>query len=198
MFKPLLPTLRLVIVLAVVTGIVFPLVVTVLAQLIFSHAANGSLIARGDGKVIGSSLIGQAFSRPEYFHPRPSAAGSGYAAEASSGTNLGPTSAKLVEGGKDFPGIKQLAKTYRQENALDQKSMLPADCVTRSGSGLDPHISPENALLQMRRVAKSRNLKESVVTQLVQQHIEYRQLGFMGEPRVNVLLLNIAVDKLRP
>jgi potassium-transporting ATPase KdpC subunit len=197
MFKPVLPALRVTIVLAVVSGIFLPLMVAGIAKIIFPNEANGSLIHRPDGQVLGSALIGQMFVKPEYFHPRPSAAGAGYAAEASSGTNLGPTSTKLIEGAKDFPSVEQLAENYKQVNQLAPSTSVPVDAVTRSGSGLDPHISPENAFLQVGRVAKARHISEVVLTDLVEEHIEKRQLGFLGEPRVNVLLLNLAVEKLK-
>jgi potassium-transporting ATPase KdpC subunit len=197
MFRQLLITLRLTIVLAIVTGIILPLILAGVARVILPEQAAGSLLRQADGRIVGSRLIGQTFTRAEYFHSRPSAAGAGYAAEASSGTNLGPTSAKLIEGTKDFSSVKQLAEQYRKENGLDAKSVVPVDAVTRSGSGLDPDISPDNALLQVVRVAKARNLPEVSVTNLVKAHVEGRQLGFLGEPRVNVLLLNLELDKLK-
>jgi K+-transporting ATPase ATPase C chain len=197
---------RTTLVLALLTGVIFPLVVTGIAQALFPKSANGSLITDKNGKVIGSKLIGQPFTKPEYFHPRPSAAGSGYAGEASGGTNLGPTSQKLILGQKDnpetkdvdesFAGIKQLAEQYRAENNLAADQPVPVDAVTRSGSGLDPDISPENALLQAPRVAKARNIAEQTVIDLVHHQTEPRVLGFLGEPRVNVLMLNLALDQL--
>jgi len=196
MFKPILPTLRMTMVLALVTGIILPLAVTGIARMVFKEQADGSLVRQANGQIIGSVLIGQNFAKPEYFHARPSAAGSGYGAEASSGTNLGPTSEKLVNGAKDFPSVRQLAEQYKKENELELSAIIPVDAVTRSGSGLDPHISPENALLQAKRVAKARNLSESAVKDLVRAHTENRQLGFLGEPRINVLMLNLALDKL--
>src|SRR5207244_257564 len=178
-------------------------VIAAVAQVAFHHQANGSLIEQG-GKIVGSELIGQPFTKPRYFHPRPSAAGSGYDATASSGTNLGPTSDKLINGihkklpnGKDdpgnFDGIKDLAAAYRQENGLPANAAVPVDAVTRSSSGLDPHISPANAALQAPRVAKARNMPADAVMQLVRQHTEGRTLGILGEPRVNVLMLNLAL-----
>jgi K+-transporting ATPase ATPase C chain len=154
---------------------------------------------------VGSDLIGQGFSAAAYFHPRPSAAGAGYDASASGGTNLGPTSAKLIHGihrtlasgGDDpgnFDGIGDLAAAYRERNGLAAGAPVPADAVTRSGSGLDPHISPANAELQVARVAKARGLPEESVRRLVARNTRGRQLGFLGEPRVNVLLLNLALD----
>jgi K+-transporting ATPase ATPase C chain len=197
MLKPLLPTLRMTVMLAIVTGVIFPMVLAGLAHLLFPAHASGSLLRAADGHVLGSLMIGQNFAKPEYFHPRPSAAGSGYAAESSSGTNLGPTSAKLIEGSKDFASIKQLAEKFRSENGLDSETAIPPDAVTRSGSGLDPDISPENALLQAPRVAKARNLPLSEVTDLVKRHVQDRQMGTIGEPRVNVLQLNMAMDKTK-
>jgi len=196
---------RATLVLAVLTGLIFPLAMTALAQLLFPDKANGSLIRRTDGTVIGSSLIGQQFTKPQYFHPRPSAAGSGYAGEASSGTNLGPTSARLFEGAADDPktkdddesflGVKQLANAYRKENLLPSSFKIPVDAVTRSGSGLDPHISVQNAMIQAKRVAIARKLPLAVIMTNVLQHTERRHLGILGEPRVNVLLLNLALDE---
>jgi len=207
MMKQALIAFRATLVLALLTGIVFPLFITAIAQVLFPYQANGSLVLDRAGKILGSSLIGQTFVQPKYFHPRPSAAGSGYAGEGSSGTNLGPTSAKLILGQKDdpttkdvdesFAGIKQLAETYRTENGLPPNYLVPVDAVTRSGSGLDPDISVENAFLQAPRVAKARNISEARVKELVQKHIEGRQLGFLGEPRVNVLMLNLDLDSLR-
>jgi potassium-transporting ATPase KdpC subunit len=192
-------------VLAALTGLLFPLLMTGIAQAVFPGQANGSLIKDVSGKVIGSRLIGQRFTEPRYFHPRPSAAGSGYDTTVSSGTNLGPTSSKLIRGIEDDPetsdtdesyaGVKQLAETYRKENDLPADTKVPVDAVTRSGSGLDPHISPANAALQAPRVAKARNLTTEAVMEVVRRHTEGRQLGILGEPRVNVLLLNLDLDK---
>jgi K+-transporting ATPase ATPase C chain len=205
MLKQLLPAIRSTLVLAVLTGLLFPLLITGIAQAVFPHQANGSLIRGQDGKIVGSELIGQTFTRPEYFHLRPSAAGSGYDATASSGTNLGPTSSKLIQGIEDDPktkdtdesysGVKQLVDAYRQENGLPADAKVPIDAVTRSGSGLDPHISPANAALQAPRVAKARGISVDAVTDLIRQHTEARQLGILGEPRVNVLRLNLALDR---
>jgi len=206
MLKNIIISIRATLVLAVLTGLLFPGLITLIAQLVFPYQANGSLIVK-NGKTIGSRLIGQSFTKPEYFHPRPSAAGSGYAGEASSGTNLGPTSKKLILGQSDdpatkdvdesFKGVKQLADTYRTENGLAPNERVPVDAVTRSGSGLDPDISEANALMQAPRVAKTRNLPEATVTDLVHTHTEGRQLGFLGEPHVNVLMLNLALDDLK-
>jgi K+-transporting ATPase ATPase C chain len=204
MLKQLIPSIRATLVLALITGLLFPLAITGIAQVVFPDQANGFLIRDADGKVRGSRIIGQPFAKPEYFHPRPSAAGSGYDATASSGTNLGPTSAKLIEGIQDDPatkgtdesyaGVKQLVEQYRQENGLAADAKVPVDAVTRSGSGLDPHISPANAALQAPRVARARNLPVERVQALLNEHTEGRQLGLLGEPRVNVLLLNRALD----
>lgn len=207
MLKQVMPALRATLTLAFLVGLVFPLVITLLAQFIFPEQANGSLIRNASGQIMGSKLIGQPFTRSEYFYPRPSAAGSGYAGEASGGTNLGPTSAKLILGQADDPatknvdesfvGIKQLAQKYREENFLTRDEKVPVDAVTRSGSGLDPHISQENALLQARRVAKARQMKLEDIQGLVRERTEPRDLGMFGEPRVNVLLINLALDRLQ-
>ncbi len=186
-------------------GIAVPAAITGISLLVFPGSANGSLIER-DGRIVGSVLIGQGFSAPGYFHPRPSAAGTGYDAAASGATNLGPTSDKLLNGvhrklpnGEEdpanFDGIKDLAAAYRAENGLPAGAPVPPDAVTRSGSGLDPEISPANAEAQVARVAKARSLPESRVRELVARHTLGRQLGFLGEPRVNVLRLNLALDR---
>lgn len=208
MLQQLRPALVSVIVFTIFTGLIFPLIITGVAQAVFPQQARGSLIEQ-DGKVIGSALIGQNFAAVGYFHPRPSAAGNGYDAANSSGTNLGPTSDKLINGvhkktrdGKDdpgnFDGIKDLAAAYRKENGQAADAPVPADAVTRSASGLDPEISPANADLQVARVARQRGLEESQVRQLVAQNIAGRTFGLLGEPRVNVLLLNLALDKAAP
>ena len=197
MNKALISSLRMNLILMVLIGLIFPLVMTGISSVLFADQAQGSLLKDREGKIIGSSLIGQSFSAPEYFHPRPSAAGGGYAGEASSGTNLGPTSAKLIEGIEGFDGVKQLAKKYASENNLSPEVKVPVDAVTRSASGLDPDISQANALLQAPRVAAKRGLPVKTVEDLVLSHTQPRQLGFLGEPRVNVLRLNIALNDLR-
>jgi K+-transporting ATPase ATPase C chain len=205
MLRQLRPAIMSVLVIMIVFGLVFPFVITGIAQVVFRRQANGSLIAQ-NGKVVGSELIGQNFSAPGYFHPRPSAAGNGYDAAGSGATNLGPTSDKLINGihkklpnGKDAPnnfdGIKDLAAAYRTENGLPPDAPVPADAVTRSASGLDPHISPANAGVQAARVAKARGMTEETVRRLVKENTQGRQLGFLGEPRVNVLKLNLALDR---
>lgn len=204
MLKELIPATKMTIVLALLTGVAFPLAITGISQAVFPEQANGSLLKNARGKVIGSKLIAQKFETPKYFHPRPSAAGSGYAGEASSGTNLGPTSAKLINGIVDdpktktdesFSGIKQLAEAYRKENGLPADAPVPVDAVTRSGSGLDPDISEANALLQADRVAKARNMDVAQVKTLITKTKTDRDLGLLGEPRVNVLVLNLALDR---
>jgi len=208
MLRQLKPALLSVLVLTVLCGVLFPAVVTTLAQAFFRRQANGSTVEQG-GRIVGSELIGQGFSAPGYFHPRPSAAGAGYDASASSGTNLGPTSDKLIHGvhrnltgGADdpgnFDGIRDLAAAYRSENGLAGDTPLPADAVTRSASGLDPHISPVNAELQTARVARVRGLSEAAVRRLVKENTQGRQFGILGEPRVNVLKLNLALDRAAP
>ena len=173
--------------LAALCGGVYPVVVWAVGQGMFPDKANGSLV-RFNGKVIGSALIGQGFAGPAYFHPRPSAAGNGYDAVHSGGTNLGPTSKKLIE------DVKQRVAGYRSENGLPPGSPVPADAVTSSASGLDPHISIRNASLQAARVAKARGIGEKNVLEKVGAHTEGRTWGIFGEPRVNVLMLNLDLD----
>jgi potassium-transporting ATPase KdpC subunit len=156
---------------------------------LFASQANGSLVRDSSGTVVGSTLLAQGFSRPEYFHPRPSAAGSdGYDATSSGGSNFGPTNQKLID------SVKDRAVAYREENGLANDAPVPVDAVTQSASGLDPDISPANALIQAGRVAKARNLPEDQVRALVNQNTEGRTLFILGEPRVNVLRLNLALD----
>ncbi len=243
MWNQILPGLRIKLFLTLILGVIYPLAITGVSEAIFPRQANGSLVQRG-GKVIGSELIGQNFARPEYFHPRPSSAGSGYDATASSGSNLGPTSAKLLRGTTriddkknevvDFDGIGVRLVHYCVENGLpyqssipldrfknaagdlddvklikafnDEKAPLvfrsgapvPADAVTGSSSGLDPHISPENARLQTARVASARGLKAGEVARLVADVTERPTLRMLGEPRVNILRLNMALDERFP
>lgn len=185
------PAVVSVISLTLLTGCIFPLVLFALGQLVYPGQAAGSLVTR-DGVVIGSRLIGQDFTWPEYFHARPSAAGTGYDGTSSGGTNLGPSSPKLIQ------GVRQLAEDYRRGNGLPPDATVPIDAVTRSGSGLDPHISPQNAALQVPRVARARGLSEDVVRRLVASHTQGPQLGFMGYPRVTVLDLNLALDRAAP
>lgn len=166
---------------------IYPAVVWAVGQGLFSHKANGSLV-RVDGKVAGSSLLAQGFTAPNYFHPRPSAAGQGYDAAGSSGTNLGPTSKKLIE------SVKERVDAYRAENGLPPEARVPADAVTSSASGLDPHIGVRNAMLQAARVAKARGIDEKDVLAKLGAHTEGRTLGVLGEPRVNVLTLNLSLD----
>jgi potassium-transporting ATPase KdpC subunit len=240
MWEQILPGLRIKIFMTILLGVVYPLAMTGISQVIFPKQANGSLIKAGD-KVIGSELIGQNFGKPEYFHPRPSSAGGGYDATASGGSNLGPTSAKLVHGTTkmddkknevvDFDGVNlrivhfclendipyessvpldrfrdangglddvKLIKAFNDDKAplvITPKAPIPADAVTASASGLDPHISPDSAQAQVRRVAKVRGISQDQMNQLVAQFTEGPDLGFLGEPRINVLLLNLALDQ---
>ncbi len=191
------PTVVGLAVLTLLTGVLYPLALAAPAWLFFRSNARGSLIAR-DGVVVGSGRVGQAFSNPGYFHGRPSAAGSGYDASSSGGTNLGPNNPKLVEGGESFPGTRRLAEGYRGENGLAPDAAVPIDAVTRSGSGLDPQISPENARLQVGRVARARGMDPEAVRRLVDEQTRGRQLGFLGDPRVDVLALNLALDRIAP
>ena len=186
MLRQLRPAIISVLVFMVFTGLIFPSVITMIAKAIFPHQANGSLIEQ-NGKVIGSEIIGQNFTAPGYFHPRPSAAGSGYDASASGGSNLAQSSKTLVT--RIQGDIDKLA-------AQNPGKPVPIDLVTTSASGLDPDITPDAAFYQASRIAKARNLSEESVRQLIAQHITPRQLGLLGEPRVNVLKLNLDLDKL--
>ena len=188
MKKNLIIAILMTLVTTVLLGIVYPLIVTALAQVMFRDKANGQLIV-SQGTVVGSRIIGQPFAGPAYFHSRPSAAGNGYDAANSGGTNLGPTNQKLID------RVKQDVATAQVENPAQR---VPADMVTTSASGLDPDITPANAEFQAPRVAKERGLSPVELRALVQKHTSQRQLGFLGEPRVNVLELNLELDQLRP
>jgi K+-transporting ATPase ATPase C chain len=186
LFKQFYPAVALTIVLTVLVGIVYPFMVTGLSELLFKEKARGSLIER-EGKVIGSRLIGQPFRNAGYFHSRPSAAGSGYDGTASGGTNLGPTSKRLFE-----EQVRERSRELRTENP---NAEIPIDLITSSGSGLDPHISPAAAEFQIPRVVRERRMSEDDVRRLVREYSEGRQFGILGEPRVNVLELNLALDE---
>ncbi|MEO5815550.1 MAG: potassium-transporting ATPase subunit KdpC [Gemmatimonadaceae bacterium] len=185
------PAVMMTLLLCAITGFIYPGVVTGLARTIFPRQARGSLV-EVNGHIVGSALIGQSFTRPYYFHSRPSAAGAGYDATASGGTNKGPTDRKLA----DTLIAQAVESAIAQEHAV--KGQIPADMVTASASGLDPHISPATAQLQVARVARARSANASAVRALVDAHTEGRQFGLFGEPRVNVLLLNIALDSALP
>ncbi|SRR5581483_10383548 len=243
MWEQLLPGLRIKLFMTFFLGVFYPLVMTGLSQLLFSRQANGSLVMMGN-RVVGSEVIGQNFTKPGYFHPRPSSAGSGYDASSSGGSNLGPTSAKLLRGAiklddkksevVDFDGIALRVVHYCVENNIPYESSkslegfkdiggnlddvklikalndnraplafapkipIPADAVTGSGSGLDPHISPANAQAQAGRVARTRGVSVNQVNELIAKYTERPDFGFLGEPRVNVLKLNLALDKRFP
>ena len=188
MWQQLLPALRMTALMTILTGLIYPLAVTAIAQAVFPSRANGDLLNR-NGHVVGSSLIGQNFARPEYFHPRPSAAGNeGYDAAASGGSNLGPTSQKLVD------RVKASVDQFRRDNP-GYTGAIPADAVTASASGLDPHISPASAEAQVERVAAARHVEPEQIRSVISRHTEQPDLGFLGEARVNVLLLNLDLDR---
>jgi K+-transporting ATPase ATPase C chain len=187
LFKVIRISLVATLFLAIILCGIYPALVWVAAQAIFHNEANGSLITR-NGRIVGSSLLAQRFTDAKYFHPRPSAAGAGYDAANSGGSNLGPLSKKLID---DVGGR---VRDYRAENNLPPEARVPADAVTASGSGLDPHISPENAAMQAARVARARGLSEEIVRSMIAVHTEGRTLVIFGEPRVNVLLLNLDLD----
>jgi K+-transporting ATPase ATPase C chain len=185
MLNHIRPALVMVVLFTGLLGGAYPLAVTGVAQAAFPSQANGSLIKDADGKVVGSALVGQAFVQPAYLHPRPSAAGDGYDASASSGTNMGPLNADLAA------RVKDDTARLKAENPT---GAIPADAVTASASGLDPHVSPQYAALQISRIAKARGVKEAQVREIIESHIEGRTFGVLGQPRVNVLLTNRALD----
>ncbi len=190
MRRQLAPALLAFLAFTLLTGVFYPLAVTGFAQVAFPNRADGSLV-EVDGAVVGSRLLGQSFAAGRYFHSRPSAAGDGYDGTASSASNLGPTNPDLLN------AVAERVAAYRALNGLPDDTVVPIDAVTSSGSGLDPHISPENARLQALRVATERGLERDVVLALVDEHTEERSLGFLGEPAVNVLELNLALDATR-
>ena len=191
MWQQILPGIRIKLFMTIVLCVLYPLAITGISQVMFPHQANGSLVTV-NGKVVGSELIGQNFAKPEYFQPRPSAAGNdGYDPTASSGSNYGPTNQKLVD------RVKASIDKFRKDNP-DYTGPLPADLVTASASGLDPHLSPDSASAQAARVAKARGVSTDQVSQLIAQQTEGPDLGVLGEPRVNVLKLNLALDEKLP
>jgi len=190
------PAILSVLLLTLIAGGAFPVALFGIAGALFPYQRSGSLLLH-DGAVVGSSLIAQGFTGVEWFHPRPSAAGSGYDGTASAGTNLGPNNPRLKDGADAFLGVRALAAQYRRDNGLSADTPIPIDAVTRSASGLDPHISPANAYLQAARVAGARGLAEAALRALVAAHVRGPQLGFLGEPRVSVLELNLALARIQ-
>ena len=190
MWQEILPGLRIKLLMTILLGVAYPLAITGICQLVFPHQANGSLLTRG-GNVIGSELLGQNFAKAEYFQPRPSAAGTGYDATSSGGSNFGPTNQKLID------RVKVSLDKFRKENP-DYTGPIPADLVTASASGLDPHVSPDSARAQATRVAKAREITSDEVNGLILRFTESPDLGILGEPRVNVLALNLALDSQFP
>jgi K+-transporting ATPase ATPase C chain len=190
MRRALLISLRMAVVTIVLTGLIYPLAVWGVGSLLFPKQSAGSLVSGANGSVIGSKLIAQSFTADKYFHPRPSAAGNGYDGMSSSASNLGPTNKVLIS------AVETRVARVAQEDGV-AKGTIPVDAVTASGSGLDPDITPDNARIQVARVAKARGLAESQVRALVQEHTTARQLGFLGEPRINVLELNLALDQVK-
>jgi K+-transporting ATPase ATPase C chain len=187
MRRQLVPAILAFVAFTVLVGVLYPLAITGVSQLVFADKADGSFVRR-DGVVVGSALLGQAFEGDEWFQPRPSAAGDGYDGAASAASNLGPTNPDLID------TVEERVAAYRKLNGLASDASVPVDAVTASASGLDPDISPENARLQAPRVAQARGLRVARVLELVDDHTSDRTLGFMGEPRVNVLELNLALD----
>ena len=186
--KEIKTTVSLTFLLLIVCCAIYPLFVFGLGQMFFEHKANGSLVLGPDGKPIASTLLGQTFAADKYFNPRPSAAGQGYDSTSSGGSNLGPTSQSLHD------TVKQRVADYRKANGLADSQLVPADAVTASGSGLDPHISVKNALLQLPRVAKARSMSEDDLKALVGKYTDGRDLGILGDPGVNIVKLNLALD----
>ena len=191
-FKEAIVSVLATLVFGVVLCGLYPLVVYAAGQLLFPYQANGSLIESGDHKILGSEWLGQNFTSAKYFHPRPSAAGSGYDASNSSGTNLGPTSRKLID------SVKAAVEQYRKDNNVPPETLVPGDAVTSSGSGLDPHISVRNTLLQAPRIARERGIAAEIVTAEITKATDGPSLGFLGDAGVNVLKLNLSLDKFAP